>query len=254
MLGKMHGNSKPTLILNISASSTTPVNVRTALGSPATVNDVIVNVASGVIQGSNSFLTPSLRWGTGWPVGTTFTLNNSGSIVGIGGAGANGTRNSNPAATAGDGGPAMDLDGNAVNINNGSGLLGGGGGGGAGGPGDPAGTGISEASGGGGGGGRGSGNSGAGSAGPTGGVSGGAGSAGTTSGAGGGGSGSTNSTYGTTGFSGAGGGDYGADGGDNFRNPFTSSGGNAGKAINLNGGTATFLSGNNPSQVKGAVS
>jgi hypothetical protein len=240
------------------AANTRDYNIFTQAGSPATDVDVYVTVNSGIIIGSTSTATPALTTGSGWTQRSRIFLINNGTIMGRGGAGGIGGSNGNGFGGSA-GGTAIDLT-KDITITNNSAIYGGGGGGGGGG--------ASGSNAGGGGGGGGAGDiGGTGAAGGT--PSGNAGAAGTSSGPGNGGAGlSWSQSSGgknpvtTSGVSGAGGngGSFGAAGssgtaatGDGTL--FSGSGGGAaGKAINLNGYTATFTTGGTNPNVLGAIS
>lgn len=261
-------------------SNQTNYNLRTALGSPAGAMRIIVNIASGVTIRSSVSTTPAFDEGSGWAAGTLITINNAGNIYGGGGlGGAGGTGLQSPSrATAGAngsaGGTALKL-GAPTWINNAAGAIfgGGGGGGGAGGAnGYIAGESSTYIMYGGGGGG--SGQSGATTGVAAGGVatqgnynySGGAGNAGGVGGAGSGGLGGNSApigviaaaldggTGGAWGTAGASVGTPGNPGVDVWIAGAGGSGGAAGKAVDLNSQTLTWISGNDPSRVKGAVS
>lgn len=68
-------------------SNQTNYNLRTALGSPAGVMRIIVNIASGVTISSSVSTTPAFDEGSGWTAGTLITINNAGNIYGGGGLG-----------------------------------------------------------------------------------------------------------------------------------------------------------------------
>lgn len=160
-----------------------------------------------------------LDWGTGWDSGATFKLVNKARISGPGGRGAG-------VAPAQDGMDAMNLQGLDISIDNSEGeIFGGGGGGGTGGE-------FDQSAGGGGA--------------PNGRAGGGGASDGTNDEPGAGaddGSGNIGGTGGAFGESGQ----FGSP-------PGTMGPGGPGKAINLNGGSVTWIAGNNAVQVKGAVS
>lgn len=90
---------------------------------------LVVNINSGVIISSNSTGTPGMTISGLFPGGVT--VNNSGSIIGMGGSGGNGRVN-NSGLPGGAGGTAL-LVTSPVTINNAPGTIGGGGGGGGGG-------------------------------------------------------------------------------------------------------------------------
>jgi hypothetical protein len=223
-------------------------NVRTLLSSPSVAGDVVVTISSTGSFYSNGS-TVAMRWGTGWPAGCTFKLVNQGIASGhAGDGGAGGTGVAGSAGTAGT--DAMDLDGNAVSIDNGSGSIFGGGGGGGGGGAGSGGTG-----GGGGGGGQSYGTAGGAGAGGGGAHPGSAGSAGSSSGPGGGGAGGTGGiTDGGAGGRGGYWGEAGFDGSTSAALVAGGAGGGPGRAIFLNGGSVSWLSGNDSTHVKGAVS
>lgn len=245
--------TRPLYALTITGAQSN-VNVRTSLSSPSIAGDVLVTITSSGVVNSTSG-SPALRWGTGWPAGCSFKLVSAGSVRGSSGVGGvGGTPGLGAPGSPGTAGNnAMDLDGNAVAVDLGTTgqLFGGGGGGGGGG----AGNSVSGAGGGGGGGGQGDLGSGSGGAGGGGGFPGSPGNAGGPSGAGVGGAG------GVDGFVNGGGGGYGGGWGDPGTTGDTSTTGAAGgapgsggKAINLNGGSVTWIAGNNATQVRGAVS
>lgn len=267
-------------------SNQTNYNLRTALGSPAGAMRIVVRIASGVTISASNAATPAFDEGNGWAAGTFITIVNAGSIKGAGGGGGSGgdaTANISPAlynAVSGQagvaGGSAIKLTANTAIANSAGEIFGGGGGGGGSGGAwvrydDVEGF-VAAFGGGGGGGGRGNNNAGGASGGngadqygfsadgSTG--ANGSGSAGGTGGAGAPGIG-----FGFDYTSGAGGtgGDWGAAGtagapAPAFPSPTdysiaaVGSGGAAGKAVDLNGQTLTWISGNDPSRVKGVVS
>lgn len=269
------GNSSATSNVSI-ATSVQNFNLFTALGQPSSAVTVNLNVAAGVVIGSVNNTTAAMDL-SGLPAGSTINLINLGYIIGQGGNGANGGWASYPgsgtsiasANLAQAGGNAINGPGSGVtfNITNGSGHIWGGGGGGGGGgayDGFAAGNGCGNAGGGGGGAGGGIGGTGGlgvyisggnalGGNGVNGtiGVSGGAGAAGVGTAAG-------TAIVGVAGAGGA----YGVAGSTGVA-PTTataghtavfSAGGGAGKAIALNGGTETFVSGSGSPNVIGAVS
>lgn len=239
------------------ATNQTNYNLLTVLtASPYNYNNtdkatINLTINSGVQVTASSTGTPALTTGS---ITSNAKLNiiNNGSIKGKGGAGGNGGEGPDGiGATGSAGGTALSIASSLsgkVTITNGSGEIfgGGGGGGGENGSSGTSGSGkdiytYSEGgSGGGGGAGSGAGGAGAGASGPYdvyfNGTN---GSAGTTS------------TFGAAGDAGAGnGGAFGSAG-----SAGSSAGGAAGKAIELNGGSApTFISGNDGTHVKGAVS
>lgn len=266
-------------------SDVSDYNVRTAFinkyGSIPTVPyALVVTVNSGIIVSATTTATNGISWGTPWTGTPNFYFINNGYIVGKGGAGGAGgdNINSNPPEDGFAGGNAINLNGETVAITNGSGFIwGGGGGGGAGGTGqNGSGPSTSVAIGGGGGGGAGNGAGGStrppsednvgwtiaqeassGNA-PTGSLSiqiGGVGGTGAQLTAAG--------PLTLNGGNGGNGGDYGANGSNGTDVSGNSSpsiiagaanGGPAGKAINLSGGTANFISGSGSPNVLGAVS
>lgn len=250
------GSGLPQFNVTISAN-TTNYNLLTVLqAAPFNYNNtyparITLTINSAVQVASTATGTPAIITGS-IISGSTLALINNGSIKGKGGAGGYGGEGPDGiGATGSAGGTALSIASSLsgkVKITNGSGEIfgGGGGGGGENGSSGTSGSGkdrrtYSEGgSGGGGGAGSGAGGAGAGASGPYDDYYNGTnGSAGTTS------------TFGAAGDAGAGnGGAFGSAGsaGDN-------AGGAAGKAIELNGGSApTFISGNDGTHVKGAVS
>jgi hypothetical protein len=216
---------------------TTGGNIHTLMGSPAAAGVYRFIINSGVSISSNSTGTPGLQTGT-FPAGSTLIIVNNGTIYGMGGAG--GSQNGGSPTNAGAGGHAMSLALNVTIDNTSGNIFGGGGGGGVGGN---ANTGCgNEYGGGGGGGATGLTNSSGGA-----GYFSGGGSQGTSSG---GGAGGSHPVYG---WPGGAGGAHGA-AGSSGSGPSARSGGAAGKAINLNGFSVTWLGGNNGTQLKGATS
>lgn len=243
------------------------------LGAPATIN-ILVN--QGVIIEASSPTTPAMDL-SGLISGCTINLINNGYILGHGGDGGDGAVASFPgsgatilSASLGKPGGRAILgpgSGSTFNITNGAGFIwGGGGGGGAAGAYDGFASGNGLGNAGGGGGGAGNGRGGRGGRGVM--ISGGS----TIAQDGGDGGMGPNGTFGAAGTgtsNGAGqfgtsqpGGDWGT-AGANGTNPGTataghtgvfSAGGAAGKAIELSGGAATFVSGSGAPNVKGAVS
>lgn len=269
-LGMFRGVSAgpPTISLTISANSTTPYNIRTAAGNPATPVAVTLTILPGVIQGgptNSGDAFGAIDTGTGWAAGTTINIVSSASsvVAGRGGRGGASQTSGNPSAASGNGGtPGLYLRW-PVTLTSFAGVMAGGGGGGAGGDAGDNGAGGGAAGGGGGGGagypggsggfggfgigGQGSGADGtAGSTYPTlSGGTGGRGGSGTTSFAGGlGGTGGTppstlptsgvNGT-GNVGDGGAGGGGLGQRGGDQTSADSGQAGGIAGFSIKTNG-------------------
>lgn len=253
--------------------------------------DVVLEVIidSGIIVSSDTPGTAAITWGTSWTGTPEFSLTNEGYIIGLGGDGGLGAGQTDsittvPGAVGDPGGNAIDLDGNDVSITNASGFIFGGGGGGGGGTlmANDEGA-IGGYSGGGGGG------VGAGTATGTAGTKGstfvevtftitsiaedGVAQSGAlpvqTGTAGGIGGITARVLNGHTVIGGAGGvgGDYGEDGSDGEIGAGTAdpiqvspasgvlAGGLAGKAVELGvGGSATFVSGDDTTHVKGAVS
>jgi hypothetical protein len=261
------------------SSDTSDYNVRTAFQTkygtpPSTVYTLLVKVNSGKVVSATTTATPGMTWGASWPGTPTFKLKNLGYIIGKGGAGAG--DGGNPGATGPGlpGGKAIELSGKTINITNAAGFIWGGGGGGGEGGFPAAGIGTG---GGGGGAGNGAGGlctnyppqagwtqfvTGTNGASALGslitqtGVVGGVGEAGYFSGS---------DFYPTSGDGGFGG-DYGMAGIQGTighyhlnANPEVydepgGAGGAAGKAINLSGGVANFVSGSSSPNVKGVVS
>lgn len=249
--------------------STNEVNVSLfeRAGAPVAPVTVNVTVAVGAILTSANSATPALDT-TNFPAGSIINLINLGYILGCGGGGGRGAETGHGGSSTTDlssgvpglsGGPALKAPGAGVTLNltNGSGFIWGGGGGGGGGGAVLIASGTSSANGGGGGGGKGGGGPGdGGAASPTIGSPGTAGSTNPRGNAGSGGNGGA--TAGGTGSAGGGGGDWGS-GGSNGTNPGgatvpSGAGGGGGKAIDLNGGTITFISGSGGPQIKGLVS
>lgn len=271
----------------------TNYNLFTALGSPATPVNVTVTINSGVVISSNNTATPAFNGGA-LPSGSIVRIINNGSIRGMGGAGGAGTSFTSNIATitgktlggvGGAGGSALRL-GAPTTIVNGAGEIfggGGGGGGGAGGITEVEEVGMTVIGGSGGGGGRSGSTSSSGAGGAAVETStyqvfegtGNAGVVGSSSSAGTGGAGRASGNGGVGGPGGAGG-DWGAAGSSggavsgnelgfgffdvqayNPPNPGATSfgaGGAAGKAVDLNGFSVTWVSGNDGARVKGAVS
>jgi hypothetical protein len=243
------------------------LNLSSISGYVAGTTDFTVTVNSGVYLWSNAVGSFGLNI-TGGTTGDTLTLVNNGFIMGRGGNAGSGS--GFPPGTVG--GPSLNLgfgmSGFTLNHTSGTGYIGGGGGGGGG---FFDGMNISEGGGGAGGGGTASGSGGGsiGNVGAGGSLGGGAGggSGFPSSGGGGrifpgvggsggcGGSGGSSNNPGGTNFPsgcGGGGGGWGASGGPG--SPGGGNGGGAGgKAINTNGKSVTYVSGNN-ARVWGAVS
>lgn len=223
-----------------------------AYGVPPDDVELEVVVESGVVVSASTTATAALTWGNAWTGTPVFTLTNNGTIRGLGGAGGEGGVEGDASAPGGDGnagGKAMELSGQTVSIDNGSGFILGGGGGGGGGAGGNL---VVLGSGGGGGGGVALGAGGIGGDGfPPPNPNHGTDATATVPGVGGVADGS-----GAGGGDGADGGDFGAAGnnGSAGNGGAGGTGGAAGKAINLTGGTANFSSGSGSPNVKGAVS
>ena len=252
----------------IIAADTTNYNLLTILqAAPFNYNNIspaniTLTINSAVQVSSTSTGTPALTTGA-ITSNAALAIINNGSIKGKGGAGGAGGIANYPDANAGSagasGGVALNIASTLsgkVTITNGSGeIFGGGGGGGGGGSNTSSGSGKDPQSsadgGGGGGGGAGSGAGGAGgtASGAVNNTNAPAGSAGTTSAGGAGGPKSGNADGGAGGGFGAVG-SAGQEGGS-----AGGAGGAAGKAIALNGGSSpTFISGNDGTHIKGAVS
>lgn len=237
-------------------------------GSPSGVVTVNVTIAIGTILRAPDSATPAFDM-AGFTSGSTLNITNLGYCLGRGGMGGTGSATGSSGATLIDdiaatsgypGGPAMRGPGAGITLNmtNGSGFIWGGGGG-AGGGGAASLTSGTDSNGGGGGGGKGSGPGGEGGCAASGGihqggngVSGG-GNPSSAAGTGGAGAGSV------TGANGGTGGDWGSGGGagSNGSSGTTGaggSGGTPGKAIDLNGGSITFVSGSGGPNIKGTVS
>ena len=262
----------------ISADQTN-YNLFTALGSPASPIDVVVTVNSGITVRSNSTATPAFDEGA-LPSGSRVRLINNGKIYGMGGAGGGskaGTINVGGDVTytgtnsaGGAGGDALKLTAPTTIVNASGEIFGGGGGGGSGTVVEIQDSAVYLLAGGGGGGGRGANTSSAGVSGLISGFyvdpsyQGTNGGTGSSSGAGSAGSGGTATTEGGPASGGAGGagGDWATAGsnGGTFSSPYFTStsgpttGGAAGKAVDLNGQSITWVSGNDSTHVKGAVS
>lgn len=264
LFGRRSYSPPPLPISNFTISADrTDWNLLTELGyTPTFALDVTITIATDKVVRSTNVSRPGMDL-SGLFTGSTLSLVIGGVVHGRGGDGANAS-----ASDGADGGDAIKGPGAGVtfSITNGAGHIYGGGGGGASGGNaiDVAEPEPAFAGGGGGGGGAG------GSRGGTGGVTGGEGA---NNGAAGG-----NSTTGLSGSAGAGGtggsvpgvvdggaggdgGEYGvagspgASGSHGTTNHAGGDGGAAGKAINLNGGSApTWVSGNTAARVKGAVS
>jgi len=225
-------------------------NLFTKAGSPTEAGDYTFTINSGVVISSSSTGTAALVTGS-FPAGSIVHLINNGSIYGKGGKGGAGSASTNgsPGAAGGD---ALSLGFN-ITITNGSGQIFGGGGGGGGGAGIGVGFPITSYGGGGGGSGAGTsattggaGGNGTGGDGGTGGTG-----TGTTAGSAGARSGTTPNRSGAGG-AGGGSGAAGSNGANNETGTQTGgSGGAAGKAIDKNGYSTTYISGNDSTHVKG---
>lgn len=251
----------------IITSNTTHYDVFSALGSPAYPVYVEVTIDTDIVVSSTSTSTPAFDTGA-MPAGSRITIINNGYIIGMGGKGGDGadhvwTVQGGCAGTVAEdgfvGGDALNLQLDTIIDNTNGYVFGGGGGAGGGNHGSFAYS--TTSAGGGGGGGAGGGAGGArgiasGAVSNSDGCDGEAGTAGT-SGAGG-------RTGGTDNESGGGcpryatdntGGGYGEAGDDAFAflcPADASVGGAAGKAVDLNANSITWLAGNNSTQVKGA--
>ena len=285
-ISNFYGKSNRAAISYTFTSSTAnaSLNVAAIGGYIAGISDITITVNPGVYLYSTSVPTPGLTL-SGGTSGDTVTLVNNGFIMGQGGVGGSNVGGDAPGRA---GGTALQLGyPTTVNNTNGSAYIGGGGGGGAAytgnyGGGGGAGGGAGGAGGGSSGGGGGS-IGGSGGNAPAGGQGGGAGGGGgyavpagrgfTPGGGGGGGrifpgvggsapaSGGSANSAGTSVFGGAsygaGGGGWGAFGGQvQVPGPgggTTYPGGSGGNAVNLNGRSITWVSGNT-SRVYGSVS
>lgn len=242
------------------SSSMANYNLYTMLGSPTSPVNVTLTIPNGVTVSSNSPSMPALNTGP-LPSGSTLTIINNGMIIGAGGAGGAGGKGTTapdpifsgyPGATGGSGGDAISIS-VLTSIDNTNGYIFGGGGGG-GGSGSCKSF-IRDMGGNGGGGGAGE----VGGAGGAGGAPGNGpfapgnpGTVGTLLAAGSGGSWSTHQCQG---FGGSGGGP-GSDGNAGIyivESAQPGVGGPAGKAVNTNSQTITWLGGNDAARVKGAV-
>lgn len=215
MMGMIGKGGATALSIAISTSQNN-VNLFTLAGSPTSSGTYTFTINSGVIIGSTSTATAALVSGT-FPTGSVVNLINNGAVYGKEGAG--GIDGGGNGSAAGN---AISLSNN-ITITNGSGsIFGGGGGGGGSYTANPDFNGENAPGGGApGGNGQGFGNQ-----------------AGASPGSG--------DAYG--GVSGSGGA-WGTAG-----NASTGAGGAAGKAIALNGKTVTWVSGNDSTHIKGAVS
>ncbi len=256
------GVDTPAPPVNLTISSDTAnYNIAAAAGNPSSATNIVLTINSGVKVYSNSASTAALDTGS-LLAGSTVKIVNNGYIIGAGG---NGGQAENTNCT---GDPTGFSGGNAVNltvtttIDNTNGyIFAGGGGGGGGGPGratyPPCYSGFAGGGGGGGAGNIGGGGGAGGTNEPNTAFNGTTGSTGGASG----GAGGTGYVFSGERYGGNGGvgGEYGMPGGTGASGRFLEvvypggSGGSAGKAINLNSNTVTWLGGNNGTQVKGAV-
>lgn len=263
-----NGFSTPGTISVTVAGTQTNLNVFALCGSPAGI--VTVNFTTNNIDiQSLSPATPALDF-SGFTSGSTINWTNLGYVLGCGGDGANGAEEglSGGTLTTTNAGKAGNPAGNAVqgpgagitwNITNATGFIWGGGGGGGGGGATASGS-PTAGNGGGGGGGKGGGRPGLGGSCNTGsavnGANGLAGGCGRNAVTGTGGAG--NSNGGASSGAGGVGGDWAVAGTAGTVSSGggmpPGAGGAAGKAINLSGGTATFVSGSGGPNIKGAVS
>ena len=254
------------------------VDLAAILGTLASAVVVNVTIPQGTILQASSTGSYALDCAGALPVGSTLNITNLGYILGRGGDGGDGagaayevggnqnTTNEQQATNGRAGGGALRLPGSGVtvNITNGSGRIWGGGGGGGGGGCSLTGGANRTANGGGGGGGVGGGRGGRGGCAQRAGVAapGTAGANGSTGAQGAPGIAGTGTGAGgsAAGGDGGAGGDWGAAGTDgtaetsNTQDYDRGTGGAAGKAIELNGGTANFLSGNGSPNVEGLIS
>lgn len=273
-VGSSSSAGSSVLTLSVNESN---VDVYRRLGSPAGAVTRSILVSSGVIISSASPLEPAMDFSGGFAAGSTLNVLNLGFIIGRGGNGADGgwvhdSGDTDAAVgymSAGEaGGDAIKGAGVSVTINitNASGRIwGGGGGGGAGGVSADDG-GIAVSAGGGGGAGMGAGGRGArgkrrGNLDAVSATSGSNGRLGLSGSAANGTAGTgASASNGHVGASGDGG-DYGASGSNGTAETTGTSmqlaatnGGAAGKAVNVNGSTVSFVSGSGSPNVKGAVS
>lgn len=250
------------------SSNVSDYNAEFELGGPTGIVHVRLTIDSGVIVSASSIAVPALSTGD-LVAGSTLRIINHGQIIGMGGIpGKGGDVDavapifSLPGEPGLPAGPAMDIRIDVDLDNRDGDLFGGGGGGGGGGSGIVPGA-VDCHSGGGGGGGAGA----AVIAGAIAGIvglcdfktSGQPGGASTPTVAGVGGQGAVQHGSCIAGNGGSGGqyGQAGQKGADQVGCEQGSNGGlggDAGKACELNGNTLTFIAGNNPTQVKGAVS
>ena len=255
----------------------TGVNAFVLFGSPGGAATFTIVITQGTILYATDTATPALDL-RGFASGSTINITNNGYILGHGGDGSQGgiffdTTDASWLAMAGiagrDGGNALYGPGVGITVNltNANGFVwGGGGGGGGGGVSADGGSNANYAAGGGGGGGAGSGSAGDGfriATGSGGLISAGVGTNGGNGPSGANGTGGAGAQNGTaTGGAGGAGGDWGVTGSGGVsptgeaQDYAGGAGGLAGKAIELNGGLATFniLSGSGSPNIEGAVS
>lgn len=215
------------------SSNANNVNLYTIAGSPSSAGSYFFTISPGVIIGSLSTAQPALATGI-FPVGSSLTLVNNGSIEGMGGNGGSGGIAS-PGGTGSTGGPAIIVSHSiAIDNTNGNIFAGGGGGGGGG---------AGYSGGGGGGGGQGYGTSSGGSGTVSSAPGGSGGSAAAGAGGSGTGPGGDGGGWGTEGIAGSGSW-FGAGG----------SAGASGAAVSGSGNPAlTWLGGSDSTHVKGPV-
>jgi len=262
------GFSKRTIELSVT-SDTTDYNIYSSAGSPTAPVDVILTINSGVTISATTTSSVAVSTGSGWDTESTIRIINNGDIRGkggAGGAGGNGRITTAPycwpGATGSSGGDSMDIAYDIELDNTNGNIYGGGGGGGGGGGARGNSSDWASCGGGGGGGGRCENSTSAAGAGGTADGQARPGSAGGTGSTAGAGSGGAGGVYDGSTFAGGGatGGDWGASGSTGTTATAThnacvgGSGGAAGKAVDLNSNTITWLGGNNGTQVKGAVS
>lgn len=258
----------PVLSVTVTVSDDN-IDLYVEAGSPSYPVYAEITIDSGVVIGSVDTAIAAVVLGS-WPAGSTIKLINNGYILGMGGAGGVGMylypdiSTLVDAAAGADGGPAIVLN-QSIEIDNTNGYIWSGGGGGGGG--GRAATVCTEW------GGHGGGGAGGGAGGdypvepyspPTGNPAHVAAGGNGTSGSGGAGGAASDSpdtcTSPINGGIGGNGGAYGSAGAAGSAgtggavNGSGAAGGNPGKAIDLQGYSVTWLGGNNPTQVKGAVS
>jgi hypothetical protein len=253
MMHHVLNESGPRPVTLVVAADVANYDLFVQAGSPLGPVDVVLTINSGVTIYSSSG-NAALYQSSSFPVGSTVNIINNGTICGRGGnagGGHNGPGSGGaglPGSPGGAAGDAIALSDDWT-IDNTYGNIFGGGGGGSGGYSSMS-SGAYGDGGGGGGGGQGR----------DGGAHGSGGAAGINGTKGNNGGNGSVSTYGRGGArggdagDGADGGSWGNKGGNTFGGSYgTVIGGAPGDAITLNGHTATFIGGNNPSQVKGAV-